>query len=366
MMDRRTFLAALAGGAAAHAAGSGLIWTVTMANKVLIIDEAQGKTVGEIPLQNPGIPRNLLPSADRKKIYVASQLKSGIEVVDRATRKVTNHFVLDGSNRHVRMGNFAPDPEDRVLYTDIRAVTKLIDRYAFEKPKLAMIDLAQQKIVKTAELATYDVRRPTGRVGAYRVSPDGTYLYFFAETVRVFDTADLKLVDTIELEKPLYPGMENLSLTPWDDPNEDRNVVTGVFNSNDPIMHHSTFGIAKFDLNNRTFDFTPVGPAATNGMLALRLSPDGKTGYTVAFQGERGNRRCEFWVFDMANRSIVKMVEFDGPINFVFTLSGNGSEIYVHGASPFVEIYDAATLKRRKVFDANANITGGLVVMPRS
>jgi hypothetical protein len=69
------------------------------------------------------------------------------------------------------------------------------------------------------------------------------------------------------------------------------------------------FGIGRFNLTNRTFDFTPIGPVPT-GMAGLEVTPDGKDGYTVVTNGTLGNKRCEFWHFDMATNKVMEKAEF--------------------------------------------------------
>jgi hypothetical protein len=66
----------------------------------------------------------------------------------------------------------------------------------------------------------------------------------------------------------------------------------------------------------------------------------------------------------MASRKLTRTVEFPGPINFRMTLSGDGKLIYIHGSSPFVDIYDAGTLQRLKTLEINADLTTGLIVVP--
>lgn len=340
-----------------------MIYVGALSKEILAIDEEQEKVVDRIPLQT-GVPRNLVLSFDRKKIYVQTVKDSGIEVVDLAARKVINHFILNEGNRKLRIHGLAAEPQDRVLYAAFTAAVKQADRFELEKPKFAVIDLAQKKITKTVDFPKDD-DSIFSAFGGYRVSPDGKFLYVFRENIHIYDTSDFKLVEKIELSKPLdpYPWMQTVNLGPGDDPHDEPGVVTSVFNATDPIVRRSIFGIARVDLSRRSFDFTPVGPATT-GMAGLRLTPDRKIGYTVAFLGSGGNRRTEFWVFDMPTRKLVNRVEFGGPINFRFTLAGSGRQLYIYGTSPFMEIYDAATLKLRKTIEVNADMTTGLIVVP--
>lgn len=340
-----------------------MIYAGALPGRILVIDEAQEKVVDQIPLHT-GVPSDLALSFDRKKLYVHTRRLNGFEVVDLASRKVINHFVLNEGNRTLRFRGLAVDPQDRFLYSAFTMVVKQADRFEFEKPKFAVIDLAQKKITKTVDFPKEE-DTPFGLRGDYRVSPDGKFLYVFGDNVQVFDTSDFKLVEKIELSKPLllYPGMEAIRLGLRDDPHDEPGVVTSVFSTTDPIVHRSIFGIGRVDLAKRTFDFTPVGPSAP-GMMGLRLSPDRKTGYTVAFSGSGGDRRSEFWVFDMATRRVVNKVEFGGPINFGFSVSGSGKQIYVFGSAPTIEVYDTTTLKLRKVIEVNADLTAGMVIVP--
>ena len=203
--------------------------------------------------------------------------------------------------------------------------------------------------------------------GAFRVTPDGKFLYSFAGDVRIFDTTDFKQVEMIELSKPLYPGMANIGFGPRDDfyYDDDRDSVTGIFNSTDAIVRRSVSGIARFDLIKRTFDFTPVGPSADAGMWNLQLTPDRKIGYTMSFHGSLGNQRREFWVFDMPSRVVTKRVEIEGPPSFGFVLSGDGKRIYMNAPLPAWPVYDAETLKPRGSIAINADVTTQPLVIPR-
>ena len=364
MIGRREFLPLLPAAAFAQSPRTSgtFLYAGAFPGKVLVYDEAQEKVVDQIAMQT-GLPGGLSFSYDRKKLMTITRRKTGIEVIDLASRKVTNSFLLDEGNRDIRTRNFAPDPKDELLYTIIETAVKKEDRFEIEKPKFAVIDLSQKKIVRTAEFPREEAARLGRGGGGMRVTPDGKFLYLFRENVLIFDTADFKLVEKIELSRPLYPGMERVGFFAQDDPNEDRGIVTGIFNSTDPVVHRSILGIARFDLNKRTFEFTPIAPSGP--MMGLQLSPDRKTGYTVAFQGDHGNRRCEFWVFDMQSKNVTRRVEFDGPVNFGMTVSGDGKSLYLHATYPLMEVYDAATLKWRKTVDFGVDLTGGFLVGPR-
>jgi DNA-binding beta-propeller fold protein YncE len=345
------------------AAAQGTLFIGTWPHTVQVIDEAQQKVVDHIELTT-GSARSMQLSENRKTLYVATLEKNGFEVIDVATRKITNSFVLDEGQKRVRFNSWAPDPEGKLIYALIRPVEKKIDRYEIEKiTKFAVIDLAQKKIVRTVDVPREEETPGTRFGGAMRFSPDGKFLYLFRNTVLIFDTTDFKVVEKIELSKPQFPGMANLGLGQWLDSIQEPGMLVSVFNSSDPVVRRSIFGIARFDLTKRTFDFTPVGPA-TGGMMGLYVTPDRKKGYTVVFNGEGGTRRQEFWEFDLTSNQLVRKQEFDGRARFNFGISTTGKEFYIYGAGYTLEIFDAATMQLRNTIDLNADVTSGMVAIP--
>src|SRR5580700_630314 len=78
----------------ASAAQASLLFMGAYPSSLLVFDEAKGAIVDRIPLTT-GLPTSIRLSMDKKTIYVITNDHSGIEVIDVATRKVTNHFVLN-------------------------------------------------------------------------------------------------------------------------------------------------------------------------------------------------------------------------------------------------------------------------------
>ena len=137
-----------------------------------------------------------------------------------------------------------------------------------------------------------------------------------------------------------------------------------LFNSSDPIVHNHVFGIARFDLSSRQFDFNPIGPAPA-GMTGLHVTPDKKDAYTVVSNGTLGNKRCEFWHFDLGTNKIVQTNEVPCRSRFSFGMSGDGKKLYLYGAGFEIEVYDAATLKYERTWDLNNDTTGaGMIILP--
>ncbi len=51
--------------------------------------------------------------------------------------------------------------------------------------------------------------------------------------------------------------MQNVNLGQQLDSIQEPGILVSLFNSSDPVVHKNIFGIARFDLAKRTFQFTP-------------------------------------------------------------------------------------------------------------
>jgi len=348
-------------------AQAGVLYLGAYPNSVIVFDEAKGQIVDRIPLTT-GLPAGLRLSQDRKKIYVTTNDHSGIEVIDIATRKVINHFVLNTETKRYRLNGGAPDPEGKVLYTTTTEIDKQVDRYEIGRPKYTVIDLAQQKIARTVDIPREDESANAfggGRGGGgFEVSPDGKYLYQFRDSVVILNASDFKEVERIQLSKPELPGMETVGFGGLlDSINEPGQRVT-LFNTTDPVVHNRVFGIGRFDMTTRKFDFTPIGPAPA-AMAGFHVSPDKKSAFTVISNGNHGNKRCEFWAFDLTTNRIARTAEVPCRTRFSFGMSTNGKKLYIYGAGFEIEVYDAVTLKYERTWDLNNDVTmAGMIALP--
>src|ERR1700678_20619 len=361
-MKRLIFFALLS----AAGASAATLFMGTYHDTVIAFDEAKGKIVDTIPLTT-GLPSSLRLSEDKKTLYATTGDYSGIEVIDIATRKVTNHFVLNNPTTRIRFNaSGVPDPTGKFFYTITTEMTKLADHYEIGKPKYTVIDLAAQKIAKTFDVAKDDelaISAARGRA-LLELSPDGKYLYHFGEKVLILNTADFKVVDRMDLAKPELPGMEDIGFGGTLDSIGEPGMHVSVFNSADPIVHNHVFGIGRFDLNTRQMTFDPMGPAPT-GMTGLQVTPDKAGAYTVVANGVLGNKRWEFWDFDMKSDRIANTREFPCRSRFSFGMSGDGKKLYIYGAGFEIDVYDAATLQFEHTWDLQNDTTGGgLIVVP--
>ena len=356
MMKRWFSLLAL--GAAAASAGT--LYLPAYPAAVLVFDESKGQIVDRIPLTT-GTPISMRLAPDHKKIYVTTIDHNGIEVIDVATRKVINHFVLNTATRQYRLRSGAVDPDGKYYYTVTKEIDQLPEHFEVARAKYTVIDLAQQKIIKTVDMSPEDEQASRR---AFEVSPDGKYLYQFGRKITIFQTADFKVIDQIDLAQPDFPGMENVRLGNDLDLISQPGVHTSIFNSSDPIVHNRVFGLARLDLATRQVTYNPIGPAPS-GMGGLQVTPDKKTAYTIVTSGAFGNKSCEFWGFDLTTDRLTQKAEVPCRSRFSFGMAGDGRKLYLYGAGYEIEVYDASTLKYERTWDLNNDITGaGMIVLP--
>jgi len=365
MTIRRLILLAASCAALTGFASAGTLYLPAYPAAVLVFDEAKAQIVDRIPLTT-GTPMSIRLSPDHKKIYVTTIDHNGIEVIDVATRKVINHFELNTKDKQYRFFQGTPDPEGKLFYAVTKEITKLPEHYEVAKPKYTVIDLEQQKIVKTVDIPKEEEPQNQGDygVGWIEISPDGKYLYQFGEKITILQASDFKVLDHIDLAQPDAPGMENVHFGTDLDLINSPGEHTGMFVWSDPIVHNRVFGLARFDLTTRHIDFNPIGPAPT-GMAGIEVTPDKKLAYTVVANGKHGNKRCEFWAFDLTSDRITQKAEVPCRTRFTLGISTDGKKLYIYGAGFDIEVYDAATLKYEKTWDLNNDVTyAGIVVIP--
>ena len=340
----------------------GFAYIGTLDKKILVLDENKEEIVAEIPVQ--GVPRSTALSSDQKRLVVLTT-QMAVETVDLVNRKMLSHFTLSDEKSRPRIPRaggtgMALDPTGKFLYVTLRASVRETDYYRMEPAQFVVIDLDQQKITKAFPFPA-DLDQGFGFAATYKVSPDGKLLYVFQENILVFDLATFKKVDEIEMSQPEYPGASPYRLNPADDPYNTGNVITSLVTEVDPVVHKATLGLATLDLTTHKSSFAPLGRDLPS--LGFLVSPDHKRGFSVMFAGVGGNRDTEFWVWDLVNHKVIKKAPFEARPTFKFGMSGDGKKLYLYGAGSTLEVFDAETLKSRKLLYLNKDTTTNLVTL---
>jgi hypothetical protein len=341
--------------------GDQLMYIGTYAGTIQVFDEATEAKVADIKLQT-GIPRALTLSQSRTKFYVMDSTNEKMEIVDIPTRTTLSTFTLSEGNKKVRIRGFQVDPLERFLILLTRSATKQIDRYEIGDIAMQFYDLAQKKITRT-------IPWPRGEEREFvniRFSPDGKLLYFFGDDVLILETTNFTEVDTWPLSRPIEPGLGRVNFGSVDDFNEDPGFFTGLFTTQDPIQNRRIMNIGRVNLVAKTIDLTPIGPAEG---VSFAMSSDRKRAYGLVQGGGQSPAqpigRFEFWAFDVAQRKLLSRTQFDGRPRMALRVSSNGKLLYVYQAGATIDVYDAASYKKLRTIEMNADQTTTLYILPR-
>jgi hypothetical protein len=333
--------------------GDHLLYIGTYAGSIQIFDEATEKMAGEIKLQT-GIPRSLTLSQSRSKFYVLDSTTEKIEIVDIPTRTTQSTFSLSEGNKQVRIRGLQVDPLERFLILLTRSATKQIDRWEISDIAMQFYDLSQKKITRT-------IPWPRGEEREFvniRFSPDGKLLYFFGDDVLILETTNFTEVDTWPLSRQIEPGLGRVNFGSVDDFNEDPGFFTGLFTTQDPIQNRRIMNLGRVNLVAKTIDLTPIGPAEG---VSFAMAADRKRGYGLMQQ----IGRYEFWAFDVAQKKLLGRTPFEGRPRMALRVSSNGKLLYIYQAGATIDVHDAASYKRLRTIEMNADQTTALFILPK-
>ena len=328
--------------------GAPKLYIGTYAKSILILDEPTLKIQDSLKV-SVGVPVGMTVSSDRTKMYVMDPGFEHVEVFDLATRKAIDKFTLSEGNKRVRMfGGFNVDPKNRFAIMVVKTYTKKVDRFEVSAPKMLKYDLAKHQVTDT-------IPWPRGeeRDGARILfSQNGDLLYFFTnDDVLIYDANTLKQVDRWEIAQPVEEGMGRLNFGFPIDVYEEPGYHTGLFRVTDPVQNRTLMGVARVNLEQRSFEFYTLGPSMGVGFA---LAPDRRRAYGL--RQEVGN--YEFWTFDLANRRVSNRVQFAGRPRMQLTASSNNRYVYVHGAGNTIDVRDANTFQLVRVVPIDGDMTG--------
>jgi DNA-binding beta-propeller fold protein YncE len=332
--------------------GNGTLYVGGWPNKIFVIDEAAEKVTGAIDVATGG-PRGMVLSKDRKRFYLVNSLSEHVEIIDVAARKSIDHFTLSEGRKKVFIRSIIPDPLDRFVILLTKSADKKIDRFEIGAPTLVVYDLKAHKIARTIPWPNNEEREFVNIM----MSPDGKLLYFFADDVLIYDTAEFKQIDKWELSRPLEEGLARFDFGPRDVTYEEPGFYSGIFQMMDPVQNRRLMGIARVNLNAKSVDFWALGPARPVG---FSLAPDRKRAYGLL--QEIGH--YEFWTFDLEHHKLGAKMEFPGRPRMALRTSSNGKVLYIYQAGNTIDLYEAGTYTYLRTITLDADTTTELFVVP--
>jgi hypothetical protein len=322
----------------------------TYGSEILVWDEATETLVDRFPTKHP-IPRNLLLSHGRTRLYVTDATAERVEVVDLARRETVDEFSLSEGNVQVRISSLEVDPTEQHAVLFVKRTTKLPDRYVVEGPWMLRYDLAAKRVTDTIPWPDGEQRETAN----FRYSPDGRLLYLFTDDVIAIDATTFAEVDRWEISEPLEPGLGSLGLPFQPSPYTEEGVYVGLFRVTDPAQNRRMMGIATVHLAEKRVDFFTLGP---NQPVSFALAPGGRKGYGL--YSEIG--RYEFWEFDLEGRRVARRVAFSGRPRMSLRPSADGTRVFVYNAGNTIAVHDAATFELLRTVEFDADIVSEVIV----
>jgi hypothetical protein len=341
--------------------GTGTIYLGSYAKRMVVIDEASERVTAEIPLAT-GIPWSVRRSQDATRFYIQNADQEHFEVVDLATRKSIDSFTLSEGNRNVRALAFAVDPQHRIMTLVTRTTTKLVDRFEIGAPTFIQYDLRDHKVIRTLPWSIDP--EPAYFSLVIRYSPDGKLLYVFSDEVLILDATSLQQLASWDLSLSNEPALGRFDLGSLDDTNDDPAWFSALFTLKDPVHHRPLLVVGRVNLDQRSLDFFPLGPAAEQGQVSFALGADRQHAYALV----QGIGHYELWTIDLASKRRQSKVEFKGRPRMAITTSSNGKIIYLHTAGNTIDLYEADGFKylRTITLDGDMPYNTFHVVPPRT
>jgi hypothetical protein len=343
------------------AAGTGTIYFASYGKHLVAVDEATEKVAAEVPLTT-GLAWAMRLSHDATRFYVQSADQEHFETIDIATRRTVDTFTLGSTDVHVRVLAYDVDPQNQFMVVVARTARKLVDRFQIDDPVFIQYDLTAHKIVRTVPWTTDP--EPRYYYLNIRFSPDGRWLYVFADKIHIYDAGSLEKKDSWDLSLPNESGLGRFDMGSMDQTNDEPGFFTALFTTSDPIEHRRQLVVGRIDLREKRVDWFPVGPAPDYPEVTFALGADRKFGYVLL----EDIRRYEFWTLDLAGKRLQSRVQFDSRPRMALRSSTNGKIIYIFEAGNTIDLYEAASFKylRTITLDGDMMYNTFHVVPPRS
>ncbi len=312
---------------------------------VIVVDTRKDEVVAEIPVHGRA-PKEIECSRDGKYLYVTTEGRSQIEVVDFVNRKVEDIIRLAPPGYKFVIYGTALSGDGKVLYVHVKPVRLLPDEYRAEAPEILALDLNTHKTRKIAEV-------PEG-IGALVALGDGKRLMGWGRDLYFVDIAQGKITERFPLQTPV-PDHGPLDSLPLFVQYDQTGIFSVPYYTTNPVNGKNVMGLANVDVKSGKTDLIELGPAVP--LFSAVVSPDRKRAYAVMNQ---------LVAVDLESRRVTNVIDLDRT-KYVTNISRDGRKLYVSGAGPFMDIYDTQTLKQIKKIElsGDGSVTA-LRVVPHS
>jgi DNA-binding beta-propeller fold protein YncE len=292
---------------------------------IQVIDGDTDTIVADIPVK--GATREADLSADHKFLYVATN-RHLVHKVDLAANRVvaTSDLSNDGWERF--LFGFVLAADGKTAYGALMSRRTDKGEAVIGAPVVAQFDLETGKLLRSVEI-------PWGVAHLVRVQ-DGRTLYAFGQDLYKIDTTgnELRIVETV----PMFD--KGMNILPFWDYTFDNGGIASMNYYTEKYM-----GLLLVDQRTGAIDDIVLKgePALAYSVV---LAPDRRKAYAVM---------DDLTVIDLAKKRYVASVPIKQGTCYGVNVSGDGKKVYVGGAGATVTVFDAKTLKPRKVLQMSSD-----------
>lgn len=301
-------------------------------NNVVVLDPRTDEIVAQIPTRGQN-PLEVLPGPKGNVVYVTTDGREKIEVIDVARRQVVDSIKLSSPQRWVRIFGMAIDREGSRLFVHVKCVRREMDELRVEAPQVWAIDLPTRKITKIVDV-------PWG-VTVLLAPGDARRLYAYGTDIYVIDIPQGRIIKTIpHLTRETHDqGSIGTSAYPQ---YEQSGIFSMVSSTEDPITKKKFVGLANFDVETGEEDQMDLGPPMD--LNTAVVSPDRRWAYAIL---------NKLLVVDLLQRRVVAVKDLPRTVGQA-NITEDGKKLYLTGNGPFILVYDTETLNLLKTIELSA------------
>jgi len=291
-------------------------------DKVAVIDCSRDVVETEIRLRHK-VPMDMIASPDKSRLFVVTNQKESIEVIDIAERRVSDSIDLSQGGRQVKVFGLVAHPDGKTLYLHVKTAIKALDEYAVEPPQIVALDVSKKQVRKLTEV-------PEG-ISRLALSKDGEQLFGLGREVLTMDVASGKIVERMPLYTKLPDGSTLTDIFHIYGFEDQSGVYSVPYYAE--AGYQAYFGLLTVDTVSKRIGLTRIGDLIP--LFSTIIAPDRRYAYGVLH---------ELVKIDLEQKRVVKTVSHDR-IHYALNIGSNGQKLYLAGAGPEVDVFDAASLQ---------------------
>jgi hypothetical protein len=296
-------------------------------HSIVVIDSARDEVVAQIPTKGHS-PKEMVPSPDGKRVYVTTEARQQIEVINLTTLAVEDVINLAAPGTRLNIFGMTLGRKADRLFVHVLQAKILPDEYRVLPPQIWSVDLRTHQTQKILELPE--------AVVSLLAPKDENRLIAWGRDLYYIDLAQKRIIGKIPLMSGDSPNRAALETLPFFLQYEQSGIVSIPYFTSDPILKKELMGLANLNVDTGKLELLDLGPAIP--VYSSVISSDRKRAYLVMNQ---------LIVVDLEGKKIVAVKNLERT-KYVANISGDGKKLYLPSAGSFLDIYDTQTLQMIK------------------